>query len=235
MTATVSACQIKRNNFLNLQGRLKILFFLFFTNIGIISEGKINSCAAFVTVKKKNPKMCPVFRKDKTQENLLKGTMLYHCRHGAADLAGLFHLLFLWLCEKWYKGIIKSNTYSLRHRETEINNKITQFCLLGNGNCVLLKTSGRKKRDFWPMLKEKPLCVNPVGHDFHKCRTLKTPLEVNRSCKCSALLKIKPLGSWWRTKSKELVRQINWLSKFVELPSSSHLNVFLTPSSASEW
>jgi len=85
------------------------------------------------------------------------------------------------------------------------------------------------------MLKEKPLCANPVGHDFHKCRALKTPLEVNRSCKCSALLKIKPFGNWWRTKSKELVPQINWLSKFVELPSSSHLNMFLTPSSASEW
>lgn len=179
--------------------------------------------------------MSPVFRRDKTQENILKGTMLYYWRHGVADLAGLFHLLFLWLCEKWYKCIIKSNTYSLRHWGIEIHNRIIQFCLLGNSNCVLLEKSGRKKRDFWLMLKEKPLCANPVGHDFHKCRTLKTPLEVNRSCKCSALLKIKPFGNWWRTKSKELVPQINWLSKFVELPSSSHLNMFLTPSSASEW
>lgn len=203
MTATASACQIKRNIFLSLQGRLKIFFFLFFTKIGIIFEGKINSCAAFVTVKK-TPKMCPVFRKDKTQENLLKGTMLYYCRRGTADLAGLFHLLFLWLCEKWYKCIIKPNTYSLRHSRTGIHKKITQFCLLGNGNCVLLKTSGRKKRDFWPMLKEKPLCVNPVGHDFHKCRTLKTPLEVNRSCKCSALLKIEPLGNWEEQRARNL-------------------------------
>lgn len=71
MTATASACQIKRNTILNLQGRLKILLFLFFANTGIIFEGKINSCAAFVTLKK-TLKMCPVFRKDKTQEKLLK-------------------------------------------------------------------------------------------------------------------------------------------------------------------
>lgn len=86
--------------------------------------------------------------------------------------------------------------FSKTPRNWNIQQNNTILPVLGNSDCVLLEKSGRKQTDSWLMLKEKALCANPVGHDFHKCRTLKTPLEVNRSCKCSALLKIKPFGNW---------------------------------------
>lgn len=194
MTATASACQIKRNTILNLQGRLKILLFLFFANTGIIFEGKINSCAAFVTLKK-TLKMCPVFRKDKTQENLLKGKMLYYCRHGAADLAGLFYLLRLWLCEKWYKCIIKSNTYSLRHRGTEIHNKITQFCLLGNGNYVLLKRQLGRKEISGRCWKKNLFVVIQLGMIFTSAEHLKLHLKSIEAASAQHYSKSSPSGT----------------------------------------
>lgn len=167
----------------------------------IILERKINCCTAFGTTTSSTD--VSSIRRDNTQENILKGTILYYRRHGVPDLAGLFHLLFLWLCEKQYKCIMEPNIHSLRSWGTQILNRIIQFCLLRNSNCVLLEKSGRKR--FLADVEKKPLFVLiQLGTIFTSAKHLKLHLKSIEAASAQHFWKSSPLGTGEEQRARNL-------------------------------